>query len=151
MAGDLIFTFLFGFNGNMTDLAPLSYIAGTLAGNPRIRVFDGPAHSGASGDSNSLTPSSRTIVPCTQAYTNHGLQHISFEGKEFLGMLNGTSFSAAVASLALGDALQMGMMAMVCTAMGTEALLGTQGLYVYGNPTRNIDLFYDSFSCQVHS
>jgi histidine ammonia-lyase len=76
------------------------------------------------------------MVPCTQAYANHGLQHVTFEGKEYLGVLNGTSFSAAVASLVLGDALQMGMIAMVCTAMGTEALLGTQGPYSPSNGTR---------------
>jgi phenylalanine ammonia-lyase len=44
--------------------------------------------------------------------------------KEHLGILNGTAFSAAVAALALNDATHLAMLAQVCTAMGTEVLLG---------------------------
>ena len=92
-------------------------------GNPRIRVFDG-IYPTSESDSPGF---SRTIVSSTSAYSRRGLKHLSLDAKEHLGALNGTAFSAAVASLALMDALQVGMLAMVCTAMGTEALLGHQG------------------------
>jgi phenylalanine ammonia-lyase len=109
------------------DLAPLSYIAGALRGNPRIRVFDGPYP--VNREKGEIDGGfARRTVPCTIAYQEHGMNHFSFEAKEYLGALNGTAFSASVASLALMDALQAGMLAQICTAMGTEGLLGTQGL-----------------------
>ncbi|KAF9519362.1 hypothetical protein BS47DRAFT_1388195 [Hydnum rufescens UP504] len=74
------------------DLSPLSYVAGTLIGNPAIRVFDGPAAFGP-----------RCIVPAIKAFRDHGLKHVVFEAKEHLGLLNGTAFSAGLATLALND------------------------------------------------
>ncbi|KAH9922067.1 phenylalanine ammonia-lyase [Fomitopsis serialis] len=100
------------------DLSPLSYIAGTLIGNPSIRVFDGPAKFGH-----------RQIVSSIQALAAHGIEPIPLASKEHLGILNGTAFSASVAALALNDAVHLAMLAHVCTAMGTEALLGTQGSF----------------------
>lgn len=67
------------------------------------------------------------MVRATEAFKEHGLKHTTFEAKEHLGLLNGTAFSAAVASLALNDAAHVALLAQVATAMGTEALLGTQG------------------------
>lgn len=98
-----------------------------MIGNPRIRVFDGPTP--CLSDLKDGFHASRKIVSCTKAYQDHGLNHLVFEAKEHLGVLNGTAFSAGVASLVLSDALQLAILAMVCTAMGTEALLGTQGGY----------------------
>jgi phenylalanine ammonia-lyase len=98
------------------DLIPLSYIAGTLVGNPSIRVFDGPCREG-----------SRQIVSSANALSAHGLEPISLVSKEHLSILNGTAFSASVGSLALNDAVHLALLAQVCTAMGTEALLGAQG------------------------
>ncbi|KAI0079300.1 phenylalanine ammonia-lyase [Panus rudis PR-1116 ss-1] len=100
------------------DLSPLSYIAGTLIGNPSIRVFDGPRVFGA-----------RRIVPSTQALAAHGIDPIPLGSKEHLGILNGTAFSASVAALALNDAAHLALLAQVCTAMGTEAMLGAQGSF----------------------
>ncbi|KAG8924604.1 hypothetical protein FRC02_010330 [Tulasnella sp. 418] len=97
------------------DLSPLSYIAGTLIGNPSIRVWDGPK------------TGPRQLVSCRTAYESHGLKPLVFSPKEHLGLLNGTAFSAAVASLALNDAVHLGLMTQVLTAMGTEALVGVQG------------------------
>lgn len=97
------------------DLIPLSYIAGTLVGNPSIRVFDGPYREGP-----------RQLVSSAQALSAHGLTAISLVSKEHLSILNGTAFSASVGSLALNDAVHLALLAQVCTAMGTEALLGTQ-------------------------
>ncbi|KAL6302871.1 phenylalanine ammonia-lyase [Sparassis latifolia] len=100
------------------DLSPLSYIAGLLTGNPFIRAFDGPTQFG-----------SRRIVLANEALTAHGIEPISLASKEHLGILNGTAFSASVAALALHDALHLALLAQVCTAMGTEALLGAQGSF----------------------
>jgi len=100
------------------DLSPLSYVAGTLIGNPAIRVFDGPTAFGA-----------RRIVSCRQALSNHGLEPIVLGAKEHLGILNGTAFSASVASLVLSEAVHLALLAQICTAMGTEALLGVRGNY----------------------
>ncbi|EIM85034.1 phenylalanine ammonia-lyase [Stereum hirsutum FP-91666 SS1] len=100
------------------DLQPLSYIAGAISGNPSIRCFDGPAMFGA-----------RQIVSSRDALAKHGIEPINLAAKEHLGILNGTAFSASVAALALNDAVHMGMLAQVCTAMGTEALLGVRGNY----------------------
>lgn len=100
------------------DLSPLSYIAGTLIGNPSIRVFDGPAAFG-----------SRTITPSIDALKAHNIEPLPLASKEPLGMLNGTAFSASVASLALNDALHLTLLAQVCTAMGVEALAGTRASF----------------------
>lgn len=101
------------------DLSPLSYIAGTVGGNPSIRVFDTPA--GASH---------RQVVSSISALKAHNIDPLPLLSKEHLGILNGTAFSAGLASLALHDALQLAVLSQVCTAMGTEALLGTRANYV---------------------
>ncbi|GBE81048.1 Phenylalanine ammonia-lyase [Sparassis crispa] len=100
------------------DLSPLSYIAGVLIGNPSIRVFDGTARFG-----------SRHIVSSAQALAAHGIEPIPLSSKEHLGILNGTAFSASVAALALHDAVHLALLSEVCTAMGTEAMLGAQGSF----------------------
>ena len=97
------------------DLSPLSYIAGTLIGNPSIRVFDGPAAFGG-----------REIFSSCEALDAHGITPISLASKEHLGILNGTAFSASVAALALNDAIHLTLLSQVCTAMGTEALAGSR-------------------------
>ncbi|KAJ7125080.1 L-Aspartase-like protein [Mycena epipterygia] len=100
------------------DLAPLSYVAGCLMGNPSIRVFDGPAAFGA-----------RKIVSSTEALKAHKIEPISLVSKEHLGILNGTAFSASVACLVLNDAVHLALLSQVCTAMGTEALAGSRGSF----------------------
>jgi len=100
------------------DLSPLSYIAGTLIGNPSIRAYVGPSKFGP-----------RQIISADQALAAHGVEPIPLASKEHLGILNGTAFSASVAALALNDAVHLAMLAQVCTAMGTEALLGMHGSF----------------------
>lgn len=100
------------------DLSPLSYIAGTLIGSPAIRVFDGPASYGA-----------RRILPSNIALANHGVAPIPLSSKEHLGILNGTAFSASVGALALNEAVHLSLLAQVCTAMGTEAMIGAVGSF----------------------
>ncbi|PPQ62931.1 hypothetical protein CVT24_006171 [Panaeolus cyanescens] len=100
------------------DLSPLSYIAGTLIGNPSIRVFDGPASFGG-----------RQIVSSVQALEAHDIAPIPLASKEHLGVLNGTAFSTSVAALALNEAVHLTLLSQVCTAMGTEALAGTRASF----------------------
>jgi phenylalanine ammonia-lyase len=87
-------------------------------GNPSVRVFDGPATFGA-----------RKMVPSSKALAAHNIQPIALASKEPLGILNGTAFSASVAALAMNEAVHLAMLSQVCTAMGTEALLGTRASY----------------------
>lgn len=102
----------------MPDLTPLAYVAGTVAGIRNIRVFDGPRVTGA-----------REIVSCRKALEDHHIEPLPLLEKETLGIMNGTAFSASVASLALHDAAHLALLAQVCTAMGTEALLGVRANY----------------------
>ena len=103
---------------SLPDLSPLSYIAGTLIGNPSIRTI-------------CRSTSSKTcqILPSNKALAQHNIQPISLQSKEHLGILNGTAFSASVASLALNDAVHLALLAQLSTAMGVEALLGTQASF----------------------
>ena len=107
------------------DLSPLSYVAGTLVGNPSIRVYSTPP-----SPPSDFTKPRRRIVSSRHAFAEHSLSHVTFEAKEHLGLLNGTAFSAAVASLALQDSVHLNILALVATAMGTEALLGNQGMVI---------------------
>ncbi|KAJ2922335.1 hypothetical protein H1R20_g14774, partial [Candolleomyces eurysporus] len=100
------------------DLSPLSYIAGTLIGNPSIKVFHGPPSSGP-----------RRIGSSADVLNEHKIEPLTLASKEPLGILNGTAFSASVAALALHDAAHLALLAQVCTAMGTEALRGNRSSF----------------------
>ncbi|KAH9856013.1 phenylalanine ammonia-lyase [Lenzites betulinus] len=100
------------------DLSPLSYIAGVLIGNPSIRVFEGPN-----------TFKGRRIVSSREALDAHNIEPISLASKEHLGILNGTAFSASVGALAINEAVHLSLLAQVCTAMCTEAMLGARGSF----------------------
>lgn len=98
------------------DLSPLSYIAGAVIGNPKIRVYSGPSND-------------RKIVPSAHALAENGIEPLPLQSKEHLGILNGTAFSASVAALALHEAAFLTLLGQVCTAMGVEALVGTQASF----------------------
>ncbi|KAJ3568390.1 hypothetical protein NP233_g5747 [Leucocoprinus birnbaumii] len=100
------------------DLSPLSYVAGTIAGNPAIRVFHGPHKFGV-----------RQTSRAPDALSEHGIEPVALASKEHLGILNGTAFSASVGALAVHEAIHLALLAQVCTAMGTEALLGARGSF----------------------
>ncbi|KAH7096556.1 phenylalanine ammonia-lyase [Auriculariales sp. MPI-PUGE-AT-0066] len=93
-----------------TDLTPLAYVAGAVTKHPHIRVH--------TPDGN-IIRSSETDLPA-----------VALQPKEQLGLMNGTAFSAAVGALAAHDAVHLALLAQVCTALGTEALLGTQASHV---------------------
>ncbi|KAL4867426.1 hypothetical protein BDV12DRAFT_171406 [Aspergillus spectabilis] len=98
------------------DLMPLSYIAGAIQGNPDVFVHvQGP-------DKSRIMKS------------NEGLQYVGMEAqelgpKEGLGLINGTSTSAAVASLVLYETNQLSVLVQALSAMGLEALMGTAESY----------------------
>lgn len=100
------------------DLSPLSYIAGTLIGNPSISTI-----------CRSTTSKTRSLLPANKALAQHNIEPLTLGSKEHLGILNGTAFSASVASLVLNDAVHLALLAQILTAMGVEALLGTQASF----------------------
>lgn len=88
-------------------------------GNPSVKAYDTCSQSGR-----------RTLVPSHVALANHNIPPLVIQAKEHLGLLNGTAFSAAAASMALYDVVQLAFLTQVCTAMATEALLGSRGSYM---------------------
>lgn len=100
------------------DLSPLSYVAGTIAGNPAIRVFHGSHKFGV-----------RQTSRAPDALHKHGIEPVALASKEHLGILNGTAFSASVGALAVHEAIHLSLLAQACTAMCTEALLGARGSF----------------------
>ncbi|KAG6903034.1 hypothetical protein C0995_007467 [Termitomyces sp. Mi166 len=106
-------------SANITPVVPLrGSISASGAANPAIQVFHGPPSHGA-----------RRMSPSKEALEQHNISPLPLASKEPLGILNGTAFSTSVAALALNDAVHLGLLAQICTAMGTEALLGTRGNY----------------------
>lgn len=91
------------------DLSPLSYIAGAIEGSPDIyvRLTDGNVSSAA------------------EALSYAGIEPVIFQPKEGLGLLNGTAFSAATASLALHQSRDVVLLSQVLTAMSVEAMQGS--------------------------
>ncbi|KAJ5116914.1 phenylalanine ammonia-lyase [Penicillium angulare] len=95
------------------DLAPLSYIAGVLEGNPDIFVDAGKGDDGE-------------ILSADQALARAGIPPLEFQPKEGLGLLNGTAFSAGAASIVIFEANQLALLSQLTTAMCTEALMGSR-------------------------
>ena len=94
------------------DLSPLSYVAGTVTGNPDIYVH---------------TPSG--IVSAEKALQQINIAPIILGPKEGLGLMNGTATSAAAGSLALYETHQITLLSQLLSAMALEALLGTAENY----------------------
>ncbi|KIJ51296.1 hypothetical protein M422DRAFT_26717 [Sphaerobolus stellatus SS14] len=101
------------------DLSPLSYIAGALMGFSNIFVRCPSQHS-------EETNSVQRVLPANEALPQFGLKPLTLIAKEHLGILNGTSFSASVGGLIAYETVGAVILSEVLTAMGTEALLGTQ-------------------------
>lgn len=101
------------------DLMPLSYIAGAVEGNPDIYVqVDTGTGTGTGTDRES------TIMTAREALLSTGLDARSMGPKEGLSIVNGTSSSAAVASLVLFEAHQLAVLVQAMSGMAVEALLG---------------------------
>lgn len=103
------------------DLGPLSYIAGAVQGNADIymRVGTAATYGNLAG----------TVVTAREALQVSGLEPQRLQAKEGLGIVNGTSASAAAAALVIHRAKQLAVLSQFLTAMGTEALSGTTHNY----------------------
>ncbi|KAI1350629.1 L-Aspartase-like protein [Xylaria sp. FL0043] len=97
------------------DLSPLSYIGAAMQGKQSVTVFSGPH-----------TKGSRMVVRADAALVSAGIPSIDIQAKEGLAIVNGTAFSAGIASLAVHECLCLAGLAQVLTAMSVEALLGTE-------------------------
>lgn len=82
---------------------PLSYIAGTIEGNPDI-----------------LIEKNGKVIPAPQALKEAGLQPVKLGPKEGLGLVNGTSSSAALAAMVITDAHRLALLTQALTGMAVE-------------------------------
>ncbi|KAF7587544.1 hypothetical protein BBP40_007055 [Aspergillus hancockii] len=93
------------------DLIPLSYIAGAIEGNPDVYVH---VH-----NSNKLE-----IMSSRDALSSAGMVPQVLGPKEGLGLVNGTSFSAALASLVMYETHQLVILVQAISGVALEALMG---------------------------
>ena len=96
-----------GSLGASGDLVPLCYIAGALLGEGDVDYRG-------------------SVWSAVDALTDVGLRPVALEAKEGLALINGTSFAAAFAALAVSDAEELAFAADLVTAMASEALLGNR-------------------------
>lgn len=96
------------------DLSPLAYVAGVLEGKPSLSVWIGNMFKGQ-----------RRLERADIALDEHSIDPITLSPREALALVNGTSVSAAVAALAMHEALCLASLSQVLTAMSVEALRGT--------------------------
>ncbi|EAW06408.1 aromatic amino acid ammonia-lyase [Aspergillus clavatus NRRL 1] len=93
------------------DLIPLSYIAAAIEGSPDVFVqVQDSDHS--------------RIMNSRDALLSAGLDIHKLGPKEGLGLVNGTSASAALASLVMYEAHQLAVLVQAISAVSVEALMG---------------------------
>ncbi|KAL8698794.1 MAG: hypothetical protein Q9224_001687 [Gallowayella concinna] len=92
------------------DLSPLAYIAGVLEGKPSLSVYVG---------------AQRRVERADIGLSRHSITPLVLTAREGLALVNGTSVSAAVAALAMHEALSLAVLSQILTAMSVEALRGT--------------------------
>ncbi|MGH2890796.1 MAG: HAL/PAL/TAL family ammonia-lyase [Solirubrobacteraceae bacterium] len=115
----------YGSLGASGDLVPLAYVA--LVATRPDEGSDDPASSG-------LALHDGARKPGIDAMRDAGIQRVALGPKAGLALLNGTSFSAALATLALVDAEALVETAELALALSAQALLG----------------FADAFLPQIH-
>jgi len=94
----------------------------------------------------------RQTSRASDVLSEHGIEPVALASKEHLGILNGTAFSASVGALAVHEAIHLSLLAQVCTAMGTEALLGARGsfdpfIHATARPHPGQVSYLSSFAC----
>jgi phenylalanine ammonia-lyase len=99
-----------GSLGASGDLVPLCYLAAALIGEGDVD------HRGE-------------IRPALDALLDEGIDPVRLEPKEGLALINGTSYTAAWAVLALWDAREITIAAELATAMTVESLVGNASAY----------------------
>ncbi|KAF7183884.1 hypothetical protein CNMCM7691_004306 [Aspergillus felis] len=98
------------------DLAPLAYLGGLVEGNPDIlvKMKDGEGFQ---------------VITAEEALKRVKVTPIKLQGKEGLGLLNGTAPSSSVAALVVHDGHILAVLTQILTAMSTEVLEGTVNNY----------------------
>jgi phenylalanine ammonia-lyase len=99
-----------GSVGASGDLVPMCYVAAALVGEGEIE------HGGR-------------VRNAGEVLAELGMPVTLLEAKDGLALINGTSFSAAYATLALADAEELVVAAEVATALAIEGLRGNRGHY----------------------
>ncbi|MFE3880909.1 histidine ammonia-lyase [Kitasatospora sp. NPDC059146] len=94
-----------GSVGASGDLVPLSYLGAMLTGHGTV-LHRGEAR------------------PAAEALAEEGLEPVVLASKEGLALVNGTSFMAGFAVLALRDATELAFAADLCTALASQVLNG---------------------------
>jgi phenylalanine ammonia-lyase len=94
-----------GSVGASGDLVPLSYVAATLTGQGTVT---------RGGE----------VTTAAAALAEAGLRPVELAGKDGLALVNGTSFMAGFAALALSDAAELAFVADLCTALASQVLAG---------------------------
>lgn len=94
------------------DLVPLAHIVAVLLGMDSAKA----SYQGR-------------IISAKEALEIAGLQPLVLQAKEGLALVNGTSVANAAAALVLYDANVLALLAQAATALGVEALLGTNQSY----------------------
>ena len=94
-----------GSVGASGDLAPLSYIAGMVAGEGKVRLRG-------------------RVIESAEAHESLGLVPLEFEPKESLSLVNGTSFRTGLGAVAWERAGDLARLACAITAMASEATRG---------------------------
>lgn len=98
------------------DLSALAWVAAAMQGKPSATVL---------ADCRCSSCRQRHVVTAQRALSEAGIAPITLEAKEGLAIVNGTAFSAAVASLAMYECANLAALAQVLTAMTVEALHGS--------------------------
>ena len=89
------------------DLMPTSYIAACMIGREDAKVqYQGQ------------------ITTAVEAFKDAGLEHVTFQAKEALAVINSASFASSLASYVLFDATVAIFLTQVATALSVEALQG---------------------------
>lgn len=98
------------------DLSPLAYIAYALAGHPAIKVQRGIGLK-------------KEEMTAKDALESIGMEPLESKPRQVLGLINGTSVSAAMAAHAHYQAESLLLLTQALTAMATEAMLGFKGAF----------------------
>jgi phenylalanine ammonia-lyase len=98
------------------DLSPLAYLGGLVEGNPDIlvKMKDGENFQ---------------VINADEALRRVKMTPFELQGKEALGLMNGTAPSSSAAALIVHDGHILAVLTQILTAMSTEALQGTVNNY----------------------